>query len=227
MRDRKSRQDLIMDVAKKEKWQNEAKAREEADVVARTSKRNGFDSDSSDEDGLKFGKKKGVLGNLKRAVRKSARVARSGAKGSVNVVKDPKRAAKKVGGFAKDVGKETTKMVMDPTLAAKRTAKGVKGTVKLTTKVTGNVAKGSYGVTKTIAKTGVKGTSKVVGKTIHGATGLFVKKDGDSDDEDNVEYDPSALRHRRKQSTLVGRFGDDTTAREQEIDSLRSRSWDV
>ena len=222
MRARKSRQDLIMDVAKKEKWQHEAKAREEAEMEARMNN-SGFDSDSSDEEDLRFGKKKGMIKNLKRAVRKSAKVARSGAKGSVNVVKDPKRAAKKVGGFAKDVGKETTKMVKDPTLAAKRTAKGVKGTVKLTTKVTGSVAKGSYGVTKTIAKTGVKGTSKVVGKTIHGATGLFVKKDGDSDDDENNEYDPSALRHRRKQNSLVSRFGDDETARDKEmIDSLRN-----
>jgi hypothetical protein len=221
MRDRKSRQDLIMDVAMKEKWHHEAKTREEAERVARMNK-NGFDSDSSDEDGLRFGKKKGIVGNLKRAVRKSAKVARSGAKGSVNVVKDPKRAAKRVGGFAKDVGKETTKMVLDPTLAAKRTAKGVKETVNFTTKVTGSVAKGSYGVTKSIAKTGVKGTSKVVGKTIHGATGLFHKKDGESYENENVEYDPSALMHRRKQSTLVDRFGKDGSARNEEIDSLRN-----
>ena len=57
-------------------------------------------------------------------------------------------------------------MVLDPTLAAKRTAKGVKKTAKLTTKVTGSVAKGSYGVTKKMAKTGVKGTSKVEFSTL-------------------------------------------------------------
>ena len=49
MRDRKSRQDLIMDVAKKEKWQHEAKAREEAEHVERVNK-HGFDSDSSDDE---------------------------------------------------------------------------------------------------------------------------------------------------------------------------------
>lgn len=111
MRARKSRQDSIMDVALKEKWQFEAKAREEAEMIERRNTSRFDNDDSSDEDGLRFGKKKGMFGNLKKAVRKSAKMTKSGAKGTVNVVKDPKRAAKKVGGFAKDVGKETGKMV--------------------------------------------------------------------------------------------------------------------
>ena len=104
MRARKSRQDLIMDVALKDKLQFEAKVREEAETTERINNSR-FDSDSSHEDGLRFGKKKGMFGNLKRAARKSAKMTKSGAKGTVNVVKDPKRAAKKVRGFAKDVGK--------------------------------------------------------------------------------------------------------------------------
>jgi hypothetical protein len=222
---RKARQDLIMDVAMKEKWQLEERLREHSEMVERQTATGTYSDDSSDDDGLKFGKKKGIMGNLKKVVRKSAKLTKSGAKGTVNVVKDPKRAAKKVGDFAKDVGKETTKMVLDPTLAAKRTAKGVKGTVKLTTKVTNTVAKGSYGVTKSIAKTGVKGTTKVVGKTIdgvvHGATGLFLKRDEVADGNEYAEYDPSVLTNRRKSDTLVDRFGEAESAKTEDVDALR------
>ena len=119
-------------------------------------------------------------------------------------------------------------MVMDPTLAAKHTAKGVKGTVKLTTKVTGSIAKGAktgvkggYGV----AKTGMKGTTKVVGKTIdgvrHGATGLFVKKDGEFNEEEFDFYDPSVLKHRRKHNTLE-RFIAGESTQDNKIDSLHN-----
>lgn len=224
LRDRQARQELIMDAAMKERWQHEEHTREEEATAGRMSNagRGDFSDDSSDEDGLKFGKKKGIMGNLKRAVRKSAQITKSGAKGTVNVVKDPKRAAKKVGGFAKDFGKETTKMVLDPSLAAKRTAKGVKGTVKLTTKMTNTVAKGSYDVTKSIAKTGVKGTSKVVGKTINGATGLFVKKDGELHGNEHAEYDPSALANRRRRDSLLDRFVEGKSIRTEEVESHRS-----
>jgi hypothetical protein len=221
---RKARQDLIMDVAIKEKWLYEERSREQAEMVERLNTIGTYSDDSSDEDGLKFGKKKGIVGNLKKAVRKSAKLTKSGAKGTVNMVKDPKRAAMKVGGFAKDVGKETTKMVLDPTLAAKRTAKGVKGTVKLTTKVTNTVAKGSYGVTKSIAKTGVKGTTKVVGKTIdgvvHGATGLFSKRDEVTEGDKYAEYDPSALTNRRKRDSLVDRFGEAEITTTHDVDDF-------
>jgi hypothetical protein len=222
LKDRKERLDLIIGVAMKEKEQYQARAAEEQQVMV------GDGSDySSDEDGLKFGKKKGVMGNLKRAVRKSAKLTRSGAKGTVNVVKDPKRAAKKVGGFAKDVGKETTKMVLDPTLAAKRTAQGMKKTAKLTTKVTGSVAKGGYGMTKSIAKNGIKGTTNLVGttldgagKVVHGATGLIFKKDGEEGGIVYAEYDPSALQHRQRRNTLIDRFADDQQTQQHFDDEI-------
>ncbi|KAG7360839.1 hypothetical protein IV203_035938 [Nitzschia inconspicua] len=227
LRDRKARQDLILDVAQKERWRFEEQSREQDEMSERLNDTPGeaYDDDS-DGDSLHFGKKKGIMGNLKRAVRKSAKITKSGAKGTVNVVKDPKRAAKKVGDFAKDVGKETTKMVLDPSLAAKRTAKGVKDTVKLTTKVTNTVAKGSYGMTKSIAKTGVKGTSMVVGKTIdgvvYGATGLFIKKDGATEGSEYEEYDPSVLTNRRRRDTLVDRFVEDEDKKAREVEALRS-----
>jgi hypothetical protein len=227
LQNRKARQDHIMDVAIKGKWQYKAKARKQSDLNTTGT----YSDDSSDEDGLKFGKKKGIMGTLKKAACKSAKLTKSGAKGTVNVVKDPKRAAKKVGGFAKDVGKETTKMVLDPTLAAKRTAQGVKDTVKLTTKVTSSVAKGSYGVTKSIAKTGVKGTSNVVGKTfdgvVHGATGLFLRRDESIDGDEYAEYDPSALTNRRKRDSLVHRFGEAETTRAEDLDACRKSSIPV
>ena len=227
LQDRKERLDLIMGVAMKEKEQYQARAAQEEQQVMV-----GDGSDySSDEDGLKFGKKKGVMGNLRRAVRKSAKLTRSGAKGTVNVVKDPKRAAKNVGGFAKNVGKETTKMVLDPTLAAKRTAKGMKKTAQLTTKVTGSMAKGSYGMTKSIAKNGIKGTTNFVGttldgagKVVHGATGLIFKKDGEEGGIVYAAYDPSALQHRQRRNTLIDRFADDNNKQqkfEEEIGKLQ------
>mmetsp|Transcript_22135 Transcript_22135/g.35649 ORF Transcript_22135/g.35649 Transcript_22135/m.35649 type:complete len:579 (+) Transcript_22135:77-1813(+) len=232
LKERKERLDLIMDVALKEKWENEARAAAEQEELERQASRS-LDSDESsdeDEDGVRVKKKKGMVRNLKRAVRKSAKLTKSGAKGTVNVVKDPKRAAKKVGSAMKDVGKETTKMVLDPTLAAKRTAKGVKGTVKLTTKVTGTVAKGSYGVTKSIAKTGFKGTTMVVGSTIdgagkvvHGATGLIFKKEGENGAIVYEEYDPSLLAHRQKRNTLLDRFADEDhhDKKSEEIEKLQ------
>jgi hypothetical protein len=213
---RKARQDLIMDVALKEKYANEARSREEelAQEGQHFEQSNGDDESDSDES-LNFGKKKkkGFIGRMQRAAKKTAKVSKSGAKGTVNVVKDPKRAAKKVGGFAKSVGKETGKMVLDPTLAGKRGVQGIKGTMKLTTKVTKKVGKGSLGMTTSLAKTGLDVTSLVVGSTIdgtahlvNGATGLIIKKKGDDDGIEYDEYDPRLIQGRQKDNSLVSRF---------------------
>jgi hypothetical protein len=214
LRERKSRQDLIMDVAIKEKWQYQARASKDANLQDRQqSAFDGSNNDySSDEDGCKYKKEKGLIGNLKKAVRKTAKTSKSAAKGTVNVVKDPKRAARKVGGFAKEVGKETAKMVMDPTLAAKRGKNGIKGTVNLTSKVTGTVAKGSLDLTASLAKNSLNVTTKVVGTTIdgagkvvHGAVG-FLKHEKDDGGIEYADYDPRALISRQKISSLIHRF---------------------
>jgi hypothetical protein len=214
LRERQSRQDLIMDVARKEKWQYQARAAREAELKNKEQAAiDGSDDEcSSDEDGLNVKKKRGMIGNLKRAVRKTAKTSKSAAKGTVNVVKDPKRAAKKVGGFAKEMGKETAKMVLDPSLAAKRGKNGIKGTVNLTTKVTGTVAKGSLGLTTSLAKNSLNVTTMVVGSTIdgagkvvHGAAG-FLKKDKDDGGIDYDDYDSRALTSRLRESSLIDRF---------------------
>jgi hypothetical protein len=171
IKERKARQDLIMDVALKEKWRHEAEATKEAEMLEKEK----FDSNyySSDEDiGTK--KKKGLIKKMKKAARKTARASRSGAKGAANVVKDPKRAGKRVGKVAKGVGKETAKMVMDPSLAAKRGTQGFIDTVNLTANVATNVAKEGFDVTSSLTKQGIKGAAMVVDGTIDGA-GRFVQ----------------------------------------------------
>jgi len=200
MKERKENQDLIMDVALKEKWRHEEESSKEVERVERE-KFASTDYYSSDEE---FGtkKKKGLVKKMKRAARKTAKLSKSGAKGAANVVKDPKRAAMKAGKVASHVGKETTKMVMDPKLAAKRGRKGVKGTVKLTA----NVAKGGFDVTSYLTRKGIKGTTKVVGGTIngagrvvYGATDLIFNHDGNDEVEEVLEdYDPRALSDRQR-----------------------------
>jgi hypothetical protein len=212
LRERKSRQESIMDVAIKEKWQYQARASKDAELQERSAFVGSDNDYSSDEDGLRYKNEKGLIGNLKKAVRKTAKTSKSAAKGTVNVVKDPKRAARKVGGFAKEVGKETAKMVMDPTLAAKRGKNGIKGTMNLTTKVTGTVAKGGIGLTTSLAKNSLNVTTKVVGTTIdgagkivHGAVG-FLHHEKDDAGIEYAEYDPRALISRQKTSSLINRF---------------------
>lgn len=215
LQQRKARQELIMDVAKKEMWHHQALAAKEADFRDRQQSAisNGSgDNVSSDEDGLQYKKKRGVIGNLKRVVRNTAKTSKSAAKGTVNVVKDPKRAAKKVGGFAKEVGKETAKMVLDPALAAKYGKNGIKGTVNLTTKMTGTVAKGGLDFTTTFAKNSLNVTTMVVGSTIDGAGKVvngaagFLKKDKEGGEIEYDDYDPSVLTSRLRISSLIHKF---------------------
>lgn len=210
---RKQRQDFIMDVALKEKYANQARAREEESTEDSQRFDQQSDDDSSD-DSLNFGKKKkkGMLGRMQRAAKKTAKVSKSGAKGTVNVVKDPRKAAMKVGVFAKSVGKETGKMVLDPTLAAKKGAKGIKGTVKMTTKVTKKVGKGSLGMTTSLAQAGFDVTTLVVGSTIdgtakvvNGATGFIIKKKDEDGGDHYDDYDPRQIQGRHR-SSVIGRF---------------------
>ena len=182
---RKASQDLIMDVALKEKWRHEAEQAKE--IEKRESEIVASEYYSSDEE-MGEKKKKGIVKKIKKAARKTGKVTTSGAKGARNVVRDPKRAAKNAGKVTKLVGKETAKMVMDPSLAAKRGTKGIKGTVNLTA----NVAKGTFDVTSSLTRKGVKGTvkgtAKVVGGTIdgagrvvNGATDIIFRQDDDKD----------------------------------------------
>jgi hypothetical protein len=198
IKERKARQDLIMDVALKEKWRHEAEATKEAEMLEKEK----FDSNyySSDEDiGTK--KKKGLIKKMKKAARKTARASRSGAKGAANVVKDPKRAGKRVGKVAKGVGKETAKMVMDPSLAAKRGTQGFIDTVNLTANVATNVAKEGFDVTSSLTKQGIKGAAMVVdgtidgaGRFVQGATDILFMNDDQEDSEDDYDdYDPRSL----------------------------------
>eukprot|EP00529_Nitzschia_sp_RCC80_P009906 CAMPEP_0113513174 /NCGR_PEP_ID=MMETSP0014_2-20120614/39716_1 /TAXON_ID=2857 /ORGANISM="Nitzschia sp." /LENGTH=789 /DNA_ID=CAMNT_0000409549 /DNA_START=74 /DNA_END=2439 /DNA_ORIENTATION=+ /assembly_acc=CAM_ASM_000159 len=207
---RKERQDRILDVALKERY---SKGDEEEDEQPQSLMIDveDEDGDSDSDNSLNFGKKKkkGLIGRMQRAAKKTAKVSKSGAKGTVNVVKDPKRAAMKAGKFAKSVGTETGKMVLDPTLAAKKGVKGIKGTAKLTTKMTKQVGKG----TLNIAKTGLDVTSLVLDSTIdgtttlvNGATGLIIKK---KDDDGRIvydDYDPSMIQGRQRDSSIIGRF---------------------
>ena len=207
---RKERQDRILDVALKEKYSKE-EAQEDEQPKNQMFDVEGEGNDSDSDNSLNFGKKKkkGLIGRMKRAAKKTAKVSKSGAKGTVNVVKDPKRAAMKAGKFAKSVGTETGKMVLDPTLAAKKGVKGIKGTAKLTTKMTKQVGKG----TLNIAKTGLDVTSLVLDSTIdgtttlvNGATGLIIKKKDDDGRIVYEDYDPSMLQGRQRDASIIARF---------------------
>jgi len=136
----------------REKWLNATRAEDKA----KRREREWIEAEmhSSDEDIRK--KKKGVGKKVKGAVRKTAKISKSGAKGAANAVMDPKRMAKKAGKVANQVGKETAKMVKDPSLVAKRCTKGIKETVNLTA----NVAKGGFEATSSLAKRGLKGIAK-------------------------------------------------------------------
>jgi hypothetical protein len=198
IKERKARQDLIMDFALKEKWRHEAEATKEAERLEKEK----FDSNyySSDED-LGTKKKQGLVKKMKKAARKTAKASRSGAKGAANVVMDPKRAGKRVGKVAKGVGKETAKMVMDPSLAAKRGTQGIIDTVNLTANVATNVAKEGFDVTSSLTKKGIKGAAMVVdgtidgaGRFVQGATDIMFFNDDQVDSEDDYDdYDPRSL----------------------------------
>lgn len=228
---RKERQDRILDVALKEKYANEAREREEetSQQISRQGDGQGEDGDSDSDGSLKVGtkKKNGLLAKMQRAAKKTAKVSKSGAKGTVNVVKDPKRAAKKVGGFAKSVGKETGKMVLDPTLAAKMGAKNIKATAKLTTKMTKSLGK----ETLKLANTGLDVTSLVVGSTIdgtallvNGATGLIIKRRDDDTGIEYADYDPKTIQGRQKDSSLISRFASTDNSRSHGDETAQDKS---
>mmetsp|Transcript_49572 Transcript_49572/g.56075 ORF Transcript_49572/g.56075 Transcript_49572/m.56075 type:complete len:669 (+) Transcript_49572:69-2075(+) len=195
-KERKVRQDLIMDVALKEKWRHEAEVTKEAERLEKEKFASKYYS-SDEEIGTK--KKKGLVNEIKKAARKTAKASKSGAKGATNVVKDPKRAAKKAGKVTKGVGKEAAKIVMDPSLAAKQGTRGIKGTLNLTA----NVAKGSFDVTSLLTRKGIQGTAMVVGgtingagKVVHGATDIIFKQEDEEDVEVYDDYNPRSLSDR-------------------------------
>lgn len=231
-KERKARQDLIMDEALKEKWRHEAVVTKEAERLEKEKFASEYYS-TDEEIGTK--KKKGLVRGIKKAARKTAKASKSGAKGAANVVKDPKRAAKKAGKVTKGVGKEAAKLVMDPSLAAKQGTRGIKGAINLTA----SVAKGSFDVTSLLTRKGIKGTAMVVGgtingagKVVHGATDIIFKQEDDEDLEVYDDYNPRSLSDRADRQvgkkTFAERLSiyddpeDNRKSREKEFDSSRS-----
>jgi hypothetical protein len=210
LRQRKDRQQEILDSALQERW----KAKEEEKQVNSFDKNyedsDGEDEDDDDDDAPKHMNITAVS-RLRSGLSMTGRATRRAGMGTVNVVRDPRRTAKMVGVFAKDVGQETFKMVMDPTLAAKNAVSLGKdmtmNTVNLTTKVGTGVAKSGLGLTNLVAKTGVNATSMVVGtaidgagKVVYGATGLIFNYGGEEEVDEEKEYIAKDLSSRRKAS---------------------------
>ncbi len=212
---RKERQDEILSLAQKDRW-NSQKSSAKSDDNLHASSYDGI-PDGDDDDQPMVKGKSSAFARLRKGISKTGQVTKNTAKGTVNVVMDPKRAAKKVGVFAKDVGKETGKMLMDPKLAAMTAVSLGKevtvGTYKVTKGVGKGVAKGGIGLTKSVAKSGVNATSMVVGtaldgagKVMTGASGLIFKSGNGERDEQYVEYKASELESRRRSgSSLLDR----------------------
>lgn len=87
LRQRQSRQDIILEIARKEKWEAQ-----ERKIAQNGNDKSAFDDDSddsSDEVGLKVKKKRGAFGKVKKAVKttakKTAKTSKSIAKNSLDV----------------------------------------------------------------------------------------------------------------------------------------------
>jgi hypothetical protein len=202
----------ILSEAKHEKWEREAQEHPEQEVRVNIDCDDmlGNGSDDDDQPRMKKKKEKG-LRQVANLVITTAKLTRSTAKGSVNAVRDPKRAAKNLGHLTKDAAKGTVNVVRDPKKAAMNvtnlTTKTIKGTVKIGANVTKDVAKGGFKVTRTVAKGGLGATTMVVGRTtdglgkvVHGATGLIIKREKGELGQGHAEYHAKDLPCRRKAS---------------------------
>jgi len=152
MKERKARQDEIIDVAMREKWLHEAKSEVEAKELEKEMIEE--DHHSSDEELRK--KKEGFVKKMKRKARKTAKTSKTGAKGAVNAVMDPKRTAQKAAKVDNEVRRETVKIMKYPSSGVKRCTKGIEETVNLTA----NVAEGGFEATSYFTKKGLRGTNK-------------------------------------------------------------------
>jgi hypothetical protein len=217
---RKERQDEIMEAALKERWENKDQKKDSDVKDAFDNNGDITDGEGGDDDDQPKVKKKHKtpLAHLKKGLSKTAKTTKGVAKGSVNAVRDPKAAAKKVQGtakkvrgFAQDIGKETGKMILDPRLAAKTAVSfgkdGLGAGFKVGQKVGTGVAKGSLGLTKTVAMTGVGAAGMVVGTALDGAGKVVNIFLGDLEEEEEgvAEYDARDLPSRRKALSLLDR----------------------
>jgi len=84
-KERKARQDKILDVALRQKWLKEQTAEVEAKL------RHEDHEDSSHDEQTK----KGLVKKMKKAVKKTAKISKSATKAAANVVVDPKRSARR------------------------------------------------------------------------------------------------------------------------------------
>jgi hypothetical protein len=213
--------ECILSEAKTQKWERESKDRPEQEMRVH----NDFDDmlgqgsgdDDDDQPRMQQKKKEKGLKQIANLVCITAKLSRSTVKGSVNAVRDPKRAAKNLGNFTKDAAKGTVNVVRDPKKAAMNvtnlTTKTIKGTVKIGANVTKDVAKGGFKVTRTVAKGSLGATTMVVGRTtdglgkvVHGATGLIIKREKGELGQGHAEYHAKDLACRRKESmTLMDR----------------------
>ena len=207
--------EVILSEAKTQKWERESKERPEQEMRVHNDFEDmlgqGSDDDDDDQPRMKGKKKEKGLKQIANLVLITAKLSRSTVKGSVNAVRDPKRAAKNIGHFTKDAAKGTVNVVRDPKKAAMNvtnlTTKTIKGTVKIGANVTKDVAKGGFKVTRTVAKGSLGATTMVVGRTtdglgkvVHGATGLIIKREKGELGQGHAEYHAKDLACRRKAS---------------------------
>jgi hypothetical protein len=216
LRQRKDRQQKILDSALQERWKSKEEEKQVNSFGNSNEISDGEDEDDDDDDAPKH-MNMTAISRLRSGLSMTGRATRRAGMGTVNVVRDPRRTAKMVGVFAKDVGQETFKMVMDPTLAANNAFSLGKdmtmNTVNLTKNVGTGVAKSGLGLTNLVAKTGVNATSMVVGtaidgagKVVYGATDLIFKRGGEDEVDDEEEYIAKDLSSRRKASwSLIDR----------------------
>ena len=213
---RSRNQDAILNQAKQDRWEKEAHDEEElrrgsVSHISDFTDEGGEVFDGDDDDQPRMKGKSNPFDEFYRTIRRTTKVTRSAAKGSVNAVKDPTRAAKRVGGLTKSVGKGAVNAVLDPTKTAKRVGKvtktGVFGTVNIATGVTAFTAKAGFVATKAVAKTGMGATTMVVGattdglgKVVHGVHGLVRGGHNDEDGDQFEDYNARNLPERQTQS---------------------------
>ena len=208
--------ECILSEAKTQKWERECKERPDKEIRVHNDFDNMLGYGSDDDDQPRMKKKEKGLKQIANLVLITAKLSRSTVKGSVNAVRDPKRAAKNIGHFTKDAAKGTVNVVRDPKKAAMNvtnlTTKTIKGTVNIGANITKDVAKGGFKVTRTVAKGSLGATTKVVGRTtdglgkvVHGATGLIIKREKGELGQGHAEYHAKDLACRKAPMSLMDR----------------------
>jgi len=114
MKERNAQQELILDVAAREKWLREAKAKQQNIYM--------MDHDSSDDE--QADSKRELTPNSRNFARKTA-------KRTVQMTMVPKQTAILAGKAVNQVGKETARIAKKTSLVAKRCTKGIKEAIHL------------------------------------------------------------------------------------------------